>query len=95
MVEEPTKHTPTANFCEVLGTTSCQNLWRSVLYLAIKDALSKTGVPIEHHQAYSFIMDKGKWFQTVCDLAGYHPDQIHGSFVKLSKQKNIKYPRRS
>ncbi len=88
------KDSPETTYCKVLETTACQNLWKSVLYMTMKDALSKTGDPLEHHQAYTFIMDRGKWFNTVCDLAGYEADQIYESFLKLSKQKNIKYPRR-
>lgn len=48
-----------------------RGLWSAVLTLAIKDAFDRRGVVAD--EARHFILQGGRWFEQVCDMAGVNP----------------------
>lgn len=57
-----------------------RGLWSSVLALAVKDAFS--GRSIHAEEARNFLLNGGRWFEQVCDMAGVDPKWLRSSVYK-------------
>jgi hypothetical protein len=77
---------------EIIGS---RRLWKSVLILALRDALSSNlKEALEQSRAYNWIMDGTEDFHFVCESAGYHPKKVQEKFINHFKGKRPKFGRK-
>ena len=77
-----------------------RKLWNAVLSQAFRDATSDdpaTGTELdwrERSRARKFLDGGGKWFRTVCEMAGHNPDAVHERWMagKMVRQHLISDP---
>lgn len=64
-----------------LDAATCRRLWAAVLTAAMEDAVLRPDT-LEGRRSAVWIREGGKWFRTICDLAGIDdPDELRRALI--------------